>query len=140
MQTRRATDPASAGDLGALDAEAIARVREEERPDPRDADELHDALLTAGFLTCRRAGGRPARSCSTELTAARRAGSATIRRIDARTSRRIFVAVERLPELRADPSRTLAVAAVAAAAGVPARESLDARRRDRRDCCAAGSR
>ena len=51
VQSRRATDPASAGDLGALDADAIARVREEERPDPRDADELHDALLTAGFLT-----------------------------------------------------------------------------------------
>ena len=51
-------------DLGALDADAIARVREEERPDPRDADELHDALLTAGFLTLRRAGGRRRRSCS----------------------------------------------------------------------------
>ncbi len=35
-------------DLGALDADAIERVRDEERPDPRDADELHDALLTAG--------------------------------------------------------------------------------------------
>ena len=35
----------------ALDAAAIARVRDEARPDPRDADELHDALLTAGFLT-----------------------------------------------------------------------------------------
>ena len=51
VQSRRATEPASAGDLGALDADAIARVREEERPDPRDADELHDAMLTAGFLT-----------------------------------------------------------------------------------------
>ena len=60
VQTRRATDPASADDLGALDAAAIARVREEERPDPRDADELHDALLTAGFLTPWRAGGRRA--------------------------------------------------------------------------------
>ena len=50
VQTRRSSDPASAGDVGALDADAIARVREEERPDPRDADELHDAMLTAGFL------------------------------------------------------------------------------------------
>ena len=62
VQTRRATDPASAGDLGALDADAIERVREEERPDPRDADELHDALLTAGFLT-QGAGGPCSRSC-----------------------------------------------------------------------------
>src|SRR5678815_3546579 len=41
VQTRRATDVASAGDVGALDADAIARVREEERADPRDAHELH---------------------------------------------------------------------------------------------------
>ena len=33
-----------------LDADAIERVRDEERPDPRDADELHDAMVTAGFL------------------------------------------------------------------------------------------
>ena len=49
VQTRRGTE--TAGDLGTLDAAAIARVLEEERPDPRDADELHDALMTAGFLT-----------------------------------------------------------------------------------------
>ncbi len=48
VQTRRAGDGDDA--LAALDASAIARVREEARPDPRDADELHDALLTAGFL------------------------------------------------------------------------------------------
>jgi ATP-dependent Lhr-like helicase len=39
-----------ASDLSALDPAAIERVRDEERPDPRDADELHDALLTFGFL------------------------------------------------------------------------------------------
>ena len=49
--TRRAGDPVERDDLGALDAAAIERVRDEARPDPRDADELHDALLTAGFLT-----------------------------------------------------------------------------------------
>jgi ATP-dependent Lhr-like helicase len=46
--TRRAGDP---GQHGALDANAIARVRDEERPSPRDADELHDAMATAVFLT-----------------------------------------------------------------------------------------
>src|SRR5437867_1612417 len=51
VYARRATDPASAGDLGALDASALARVREEASPDPRDADELHDALVVNGFLT-----------------------------------------------------------------------------------------
>ena len=51
VQARRAGDPSGADDLGALDRAAIERVREEAAPDPRDADELHDALLTAGFLT-----------------------------------------------------------------------------------------
>ncbi|HWW61603.1 MAG TPA: ATP-dependent DNA helicase, partial [Thermoanaerobaculia bacterium] len=45
VQTRRASS-----DVGRLDIAAIERVRDEERPDPRDADELHDAMLTAGFL------------------------------------------------------------------------------------------
>src|SRR3954470_17805948 len=48
VQTRRASDQADRHAL--LDADAIARVRDEVRPDPRDADELHDALLTSGFL------------------------------------------------------------------------------------------
>ncbi len=51
VQTRRAFEPSSADELGALDPAAIQRVREEVWPDPRDADELHDALLTAGVLT-----------------------------------------------------------------------------------------
>ncbi len=51
VYTRRAFEPSSADDLGALDAAAIARVRDEAWPDVRDADELHDALLTSGFLT-----------------------------------------------------------------------------------------
>jgi ATP-dependent Lhr-like helicase len=49
VQTRRGAD-ASGDELGALDPAAIDRVREEERPDPRDADELHDTLMTVGFL------------------------------------------------------------------------------------------
>jgi ATP-dependent Lhr-like helicase len=36
--------PETARDLGRLDPDAIARVREEARPDPRDAEELHDLL------------------------------------------------------------------------------------------------
>src|SRR6185436_20977360 len=51
VYARRAGEPPGAGDLGALDAAAIDRVRDEARPDPRDPDELHDALVTAGFLT-----------------------------------------------------------------------------------------
>jgi len=41
----RRTLPEHQRDLGALDADAIERVREEARPEPRDPDELHDVLL-----------------------------------------------------------------------------------------------
>ena len=44
-------DPRTAADLGRLDPAAIARVRHEAWPEPRDADELHDALMLHGFLT-----------------------------------------------------------------------------------------
>src|SRR5262249_13394403 len=37
--------PDSGRDLGGRDPDAIARVRDEARLDPRDQDELHDALL-----------------------------------------------------------------------------------------------
>src|SRR4029077_18931573 len=59
VYSRRASEPSSARDLGALDAAAIDRVRDEQRPDPRDPDELHDALMTAGFLTAQEAGALP---------------------------------------------------------------------------------
>jgi ATP-dependent Lhr-like helicase len=51
VQARRTGEPSFGGDLGALDPSAIARVRAEAAPDPRDADELHDALMLTGFLT-----------------------------------------------------------------------------------------
>jgi ATP-dependent Lhr-like helicase len=98
VQSRRATDPASGGDLGALDADAIARVREEECPDPRDADELHDALLTAGFLETREWQGVPAELLD-RLVATRRAG--TIVYSESTATSPVVVAVERLPEWQA---------------------------------------
>jgi ATP-dependent helicase Lhr and Lhr-like helicase len=45
VQLRRGL-PVEARDLGTLDPHAIERVREEVRPDPNDADELHDLLMT----------------------------------------------------------------------------------------------
>ena len=51
VQTRRGLGRDDAQNSGALDASAIARVRAECAPDPRDADELHDALMTCGYLT-----------------------------------------------------------------------------------------
>jgi ATP-dependent helicase Lhr and Lhr-like helicase len=49
--SRRWLDPAQAKDLGALDPEAIARVSADAWPDPRDPDELADALGVLGFMT-----------------------------------------------------------------------------------------
>ena len=48
---RRWIDAAAASELGRLDAQAIARVREEAWPDAATPDELHDALLWLTFIT-----------------------------------------------------------------------------------------
>ena len=88
VYARRASDPSSSKDIGALDARAIERVRDEARPDPRDADELHDALVTAGFLTEEEGRSIPPAYFET-LTHARRATRAGS----------LWVAAERLPEL-----------------------------------------
>ena len=50
VASRRWLDPTEAGDLGRLDPAAIQRVREEAWPEAGSPDELHDALMTAGFL------------------------------------------------------------------------------------------
>jgi ATP-dependent Lhr-like helicase len=42
--------PVEARELGRLDPAAVARVREEAQPDPRDPDELHDLLLNLVLL------------------------------------------------------------------------------------------
>lgn len=48
---RRWLDPQQASDMGKLDQAAIDRVRDEVWPEPRNADELHDALVELGFIT-----------------------------------------------------------------------------------------
>ena len=103
VYSRRASEPSTANDLGALDASAIARVRDEQRPDPGDADELHDALMIAGYLTAEEAETLP-RDLFATLESARRAEAVVVGR--GRASGRpspdtIWIAAERLPELRA---------------------------------------
>jgi ATP-dependent helicase Lhr and Lhr-like helicase len=51
VMARRWHDPQSASELGRLDPEAIARVREEAWPEPANAEELHDALLWLSYVT-----------------------------------------------------------------------------------------
>ncbi|HEX6177345.1 MAG TPA: ATP-dependent DNA helicase, partial [Thermoanaerobaculia bacterium] len=83
----RRTMSVQTGRSGELDPGAIDRVRDEARPDPRDPDELHDALLTAGLLL----EDEVSPELFAPLVAARRAG-----RVKA-----FFVAAERLPEVLA---------------------------------------
>ena len=133
VYARRAGEPARAGDLGALDPAAIDRVRDEARPDPRDADELHDALVTAGFLTEDDAARSP-RGFFDELTA-RAAGGHRHRPVAGRDGRQspaiVWIAAERMPEWRAiHPGCVLdpPIDGAAVARGA----SMDARGGDRR--------
>ena len=59
VQNRRWSDPESADDLGALDLEAIEAVRGEAWPEARNADEMHEALNSLGFLTSGEAEANP---------------------------------------------------------------------------------
>ena len=50
IRNRRWADPAEAKDFSLLDEQAIQRVREEAWPSLGNAEELHDALLSAGYV------------------------------------------------------------------------------------------
>ena len=89
---RRWLDPETAADMGKLDQAAIDRVREEVWPEPRNADELHDALVELGFLT--EAEGADWQEFFAELNADRRAAVLTT------GSTKLWVAAERLPQLQ----------------------------------------
>lgn len=103
---RRWLDPETASDMGKLDQSAIDRVREEVWPDPRNADELHDALVELGFVT--EAEGANWQEFFTELKNDRRAAVLTTGSV------RLWVAAERLPQINAvysNPSLEPAIAA-----------------------------
>jgi ATP-dependent Lhr-like helicase len=51
VMTRRILEPRVADELGALDAAAVARVREEAWPRPESAEEVHEALSWMGYVT-----------------------------------------------------------------------------------------
>src|SRR5579862_5787611 len=68
--SRRTLDVKSADELGGLDPEAIARVREEAWPKPESAEEVHEALLWMGYVTA--VEGRPWQPWLDELARANR--------------------------------------------------------------------
>lgn len=53
IRHRSWADPGESADYSQLDAEAIRRVREEAWPTVNTSEELHDALLSLGFMTAR---------------------------------------------------------------------------------------
>ncbi|MDH5675584.1 MAG: DEAD/DEAH box helicase [Myxococcales bacterium] len=101
VMSRRLLDVQSARELGALDAAAVARVREEAWPSFENADELHDAILLCGLITSDElaqsgaAGDRLAGLCD-GLTAQRR-----IARMTLPDGRRAWVSAEWLKRLQA---------------------------------------
>jgi ATP-dependent Lhr-like helicase len=103
VYTRRSLESPLADDLGALDAAAIARVRDEAWPQVRDADELHDALLTCGLLTeGEGAAGREGMTWAPFLeTLAREGRAGRVRPLGFDDSLRLWIAAERLPEFQA---------------------------------------
>jgi ATP-dependent Lhr-like helicase len=92
---RRWLDPETAADMGKLDQAAIDRVRDEVWPEPRNADELHDALVELGFVTDQE--GSPWQGYFAELNADRRAA---VMSTGTPAANRLWVAAERLPQLQ----------------------------------------
>jgi ATP-dependent Lhr-like helicase len=95
VASRRWLTPAEAGDVGALDASAIARVREEAWPRAVTPDDLHDALQVLGAVSeteGRRCGWTALLDTLVE------SGRATVARSGAAA---LWVAAERVPEVRA---------------------------------------
>ena len=94
---RRWLSAEDAADLGRLDADAIARVREEAWPAPVNADEMHDGLVWLGFLAESEVGNTPGwHGWLGELAATKRAA-----RLCHGGAASVWIAAERLPQFQA---------------------------------------
>lgn len=87
--------PSEASELGQLDADAISSVREEAWPQPRHADEMHEALNGLGVVTQDEVDRHGWAEWLTALSSTRRA---TALRADGAV---LWVAAERLEQLKA---------------------------------------
>jgi ATP-dependent Lhr-like helicase len=96
VAARRWLDPDTAADLGRLDADAIRRVREEAWPQPVNVDELHDMLVVTGYVG--EDEFQPAVRETVDRWFAELADGGRATRIPADNGRRLWIAVERLPE------------------------------------------
>ncbi|MGH9869035.1 MAG: DEAD/DEAH box helicase [Candidatus Polarisedimenticolia bacterium] len=73
VMSRRTLDPRTADSLGALDPDAVARVRQEAWPQPENMEEVHEALLWMGHVTSEEAARSGWTAWLEELRAQRRA-------------------------------------------------------------------
>jgi len=96
VQSRLYREAESADELGQLDAAAIAAVREEAWPQPRSADEMHEALTGIGLATLDEAATNAGWSGWLQALAAD--GRATLLSAD---GAHFWVATEQLPLLQA---------------------------------------
>ena len=101
VMNRRFLDAETAADLGRLDAAAIERVRTEAWPQAENADELHDALMQLGFITVEEGLRNDWQTLFDELVSARRAGVLRPAQVNNLRHTDLWVAAERLPQLRA---------------------------------------
>jgi ATP-dependent Lhr-like helicase len=111
VQSRRPVN-LDTGETGLLDAAAIERVVDEVRPDPRDAEELHDVLVTTGFLAEHEADAAMAETLADRHRATRIAVGTdqpvTLTPAERTLQRALWVAAERLPEILAvHPTATM---------------------------------
>ena len=97
VQSRRYADPESAADIGQLDAQAIAAVRQEAWPEARNADEMHEAIGGLGLIT--EAEVRATPDWQQWLQALAADGRAT--RLELPNGTGCWVATERFPQVAA---------------------------------------
>ncbi|RZI63520.1 MAG: ATP-dependent DNA helicase, partial [Variovorax sp.] len=130
VQNRRYTDPESADDVGQLDTDAIASVRDEAWPQPRNADEMHEALGMLGAVSNDEVTARV--DWKNWLTALAKAGRATRLLLDGkgRSARGLWVAAERLPLLQAIASDAPMQPAITAPADAERPDDRDAALRE----------
>ncbi len=131
IQQRRLNSPQEAAEIGRLNPEAIARVRQEAWPEIRDEDELHDALVILGFMTEEEGIGKPlskkdsAQNSADLLTMLQQSQRATVMTLA--HGQRLWVAAERLHECQTlfpDASLSPIIAAVAADKALAIEDSL----------------
>ncbi len=100
VQQRRFADPQSAAELAHLDAAAVAQVKKEAWPAPRNVDELHDALVLLGFITGNELTGFIQTNSGIDSSMDHLMAEQRVTQMRLTATHSIWVAAERLHEMR----------------------------------------